>query len=153
MSKILCFTGTRAGMSLGQRKEIRQMMTGSALMEMRRLSRILHGGCIGADVEFHAILAAMHLLSRVEVYPSNMPDMVAALADDDLIAEVHPPMDPIERNKLMVMRAHSLLAAPREFREVVRGSGTWATVRAARRKGIPVLIVYPDGTRHLEGGI
>lgn len=151
MSKILCFTGTQVGMALRQRATIRQMMTGSALMEIRRLARILHGGCIGADDQFHDMLDGMELLRRTEVYPSNVLDKVADLSGR-LPLLVHPASDPLERNKLMIARAHSVLAAPKEFSEVTR-SGTWATVRAARRKGIPVLIVYPDGSRHLESGV
>ena len=39
----------------------------------------------------------------------------------------------------------TLVAAPKEDEEVVR-SGTWATVRYARKAGRVVLVVRPDGT-------
>jgi hypothetical protein len=151
VSKILCFTGTRSGMALRQKMVIRQMMTGSALMEIRRVSRFLHGGCIGADAQFHVILKQMGLLSKVEVYPSDIPEFRDDLEAGYGILRIHEPSNPIARNKTMIGRAHSLLAAPREFQEVVR-SGTWMTIREARKKGIPVLIVFPDGHRHLEEG-
>jgi len=38
-----------------------------------------------------------------------------------------------------------LIAAPGEFVERKRGSGTWGTVRYARKLGRPLVIIWPDG--------
>lgn len=50
----------------------------------------------------------------------------------------------MERNQYMVDMANHVLAFPRTAKEKFRGSGTWATIRRARKKGIPVSI-YPLG--------
>jgi hypothetical protein len=46
----------------------------------------------------------------------------------------------LDRNRAIVAAVDVLVAAPLEDREVQR-SGTWATVRSARRKGIPVVML------------
>jgi len=42
-----------------------------------------------------------------------------------------------------------LWAIPGEFKEVLR-SGTWSTIRYARKKGKKVLIIWPDGSSIVE---
>jgi hypothetical protein len=46
-----------------------------------------------------------------------------------------------------------LLATPNERYEpaVARGQGTWATVRYARTKGKPIIIIWPTGDPRMEG--
>lgn len=60
-----------------------------------------------------------------------------------------PPDDPnsdamMRRNQQVVDAVDLLIACPHGFVEVLR-SGTWATVRRARKKGIPVWVIWPDG--------
>ncbi len=50
----------------------------------------------------------------------------------------------LERNKHIVDASKLLVACP-DGHEVLR-SGVWATVRYARKKGIHIVIVYPDGS-------
>ena len=49
----------------------------------------------------------------------------------------------IQRDKDMVDEADYLWAAP-HGEEIIR-SGTWTTVRYARKKGIPITIIMPNG--------
>jgi predicted Rossmann fold nucleotide-binding protein DprA/Smf involved in DNA uptake len=58
---------------------------------------------------------------------------------------VHTPKAPLDRNRDIVDAAAVLIAAPKEMTETLR-SGTWATVRYARKQGKQVWIVWPDGT-------
>ncbi|KKM09958.1 hypothetical protein LCGC14_1722330, partial [marine sediment metagenome] len=51
------------------------------------------------------------------------------------------PAHPLARNKLMVARADFLIATPKTMKEVMRGSGTWATIRYARKADIPILLL------------
>lgn len=51
----------------------------------------------------------------------------------------------LQRNKVIVDRCGVLVAAPGEAQEQLR-SGTWSTIRYARRVGRPVIMVLPDGT-------
>lgn len=50
--------------------------------------------------------------------------------------------DPLDRNTKMIEMAHILVAFPGGSKELYRGSGTWSTIRRARKKGIPIYI-YP----------
>jgi hypothetical protein len=49
------------------------------------------------------------------------------------------------RNHEIVDDSQVLIAAPKEFTEQLR-SGTWATIRYARKIGRTVRIVFPDGS-------
>jgi hypothetical protein len=51
----------------------------------------------------------------------------------------------LERNKDIVRESASLIAAPLQAEEQQR-SGTWSTVRFARKIGKPVFLILPDGT-------
>lgn len=51
----------------------------------------------------------------------------------------------LERNAAIVQSTLELIATPGETVEQVR-SGTWATIRQARRRRRPTTIVWPDGT-------
>ncbi len=50
----------------------------------------------------------------------------------------------LARNRDIVNAADVLIAGPGGMEEIMR-SGTWATVRYARKKQKPVIIVYPNG--------
>ena len=55
-------------------------------------------------------------------------------------AEWREVLPPLVRNARIVQAADLLIAAPEQDIEQLR-SGTWATVRAARKKGIPVIML------------
>jgi arginase family enzyme len=54
----------------------------------------------------------------------------------------------LERNEDIVRDTDFLIACP-EGSEVMR-SGTWATVRYARKKGRTIVVFWPDGHTDLE---
>jgi hypothetical protein len=56
-----------------------------------------------------------------------------------------PEEDYLPRNKNIVRATASLIATPFEFVEILR-SGTWSTVRFARKLGKPVFLILPGGT-------
>ena len=58
---------------------------------------------------------------------------------------IRPEKDYLLRDWDIAEACTELLAAPATFAEVSRGSGTWATVRYARKLHRPVTIVFPDG--------
>ncbi|NJN63546.1 MAG: hypothetical protein HC882_00835 [Acidobacteria bacterium] len=129
--KILGFTGTRIGMTSLQQNTLRDALVGVKIL--------VHGNCIGADDQANQI--AMDLGIVREIYPSNIPgrrehrSLLGAL--------VHAPSPPLVRNKRIVKRCDLLFAAPRGP-ETVR-SGTWATIRYARKVGKRILVVMPNG--------
>lgn len=137
---ILAFTGTRQGMTVKQMDVVKNFL-------IRHLpSKVLHGDCYGADIEFHKIVYDYRTflgISRtepvIEIHPSNLSSR--ANNDGDIIL---PPDDPIKRDRTMVDRCDKLLATPKSFNEELR-SGTWTTIRYARKLGKIIYIVQPDG--------
>jgi len=51
----------------------------------------------------------------------------------------------LERNHNIVDESELLIACPKSKEEELR-SGTWATVRYARKKGVRIILIYPDGS-------
>lgn len=105
-----------------------------------------HGDCIGADAEFHALIDRN--FSLIVLHPPNNP-IKRAFAGGDIIWAEKPYL---RRNKDIVRCSNVLIAAPFEYEEILR-SGTWSTVRYARRQNIPRIIIFPDGTPKVEGEI
>jgi hypothetical protein len=140
------FTGTRAGMSMDQRVYVRSsLVIGTPTI-------IRHGGADGSDTEFHAMWREELSQNWADVWPAS--ELRAKLFEKQNHVTVNPVMDPLDRNVEIVKRSSFLIATPQTQQEVQR-SGTWATVRAARRHVVPVLIIWPNGmmTLDLEGVI
>jgi len=134
------FTGTRWGISRPQRaalgEEIRSLF---AACGPDTPGWLHHGDCVGADED--AVRAARTCGHHVRVHghPPDNPAMRAFVKSD---AE-SPPLPYLDRNAVIVGACQALVACP-EGPEVIR-SGTWSTVRAARKAGRAVIIIMPDG--------
>lgn len=113
---------------------------------------LVHGGANGWDLFAHLEVRQSYRSFRVpwrtEIYPSHSVKDSSRLAHDtaDIL---HAPMDPLVRNQVIVTRSKVLVAAVEEP-ETLR-SGTWSTIRYARRSRKRVLIVTPDGRRTWHG--
>lgn len=114
------FTGTRQGLSARQRQQLSFVLAWLSVASTERPT-FHHGGAVGAD-EDAANMAAVLMDVVVHRPATSRPDAM------------------MERNDAIVAAADVLVAAPETDREVQR-SGTWATVRRARRKGIPVVML------------
>ena len=101
-----------------------------------------HGDCIGSDKQANDIAHCRGL--KVVVHPPTNPSN-RAFCNGHII---HPPKDYIRRNHDIVDATERLVAAPATMSEELR-SGTWATVRYARRTGKPVSLVFPNGSVQL----
>ena len=136
-------TGTRNGVTDAQRRALATMLR----VLFGKGARALHVGvCVGSDAA--AVKLAKPLGYRVVGRPGHIPHLVDAEALA-LCDEAYPPEDTLERNRKIVEAAAVLVACP-EAEEVVR-SGTWSCVRAARRKGLPISVVWGDGRVTNEG--
>ena len=95
-----------------------------------------HGCCVGADYQAHN--TALQLGYRTVIHPPlNSEAMASCVAD-----ETRQPQAYLRRNKAIVNECDVLIAIPDSRSEKVR-SGTWSTVRYARKMEVPVLIAYP----------
>jgi hypothetical protein len=108
------------------------------LLNARSISEVHHGDCVGADEAFHN--EAIKLKLKVIVHPPDKKTL-RAFCDGSEIREEKPY---IKRNHDIVDESDILFAFPSSDIEYVE-SGTWATIRYARKKKKPVLIILPNG--------
>lgn len=120
-------------MTAAQRLAVRSLLV--ALMP----DKVLHGGCVGADDDFDEIASEFQL--PIGVYPSTVYSKWGKRRSPT----VQSPQSPLVRNKLMAYSCNVLIATPKEYNEVIR-SGTWATVRYARKYHKRIYLVFPDGS-------
>lgn len=143
--KTVGFTGTRDGMSDAQRSAVEDWLVNAYLAQ--EPMRAAHGCCVGADAEFARIVRTACPRAHIVGWPSDMAGLTSKLACM-CCDEIHDPQPPLIRNRCIVDECNTLLACPKGPEE--RRSGTWATVRYARKLGRPVVIFQPDGTVALE---
>jgi hypothetical protein len=140
----IAFTGTRRGLSPAQIAALRVV-----LAEPRFAGATLHNGCAeGAD---EACLELADILDGVLVlWPCNAARRLWAFGfvDGRDYWSIQPTLPPLERNRRMVAAASVVVACP-DGPERLR-SGTWSTVREARRMGRTVVICWPDGSATRE---
>ena len=123
------FTGSQYGTDMLQEGRLVHRLT-----ELRP-SCLVHGGCIGADdrADYHAAkLGILRVIFPSTVVAKRVKDYVFRSREGSQCI-IMPPMPPLERNHYIVDSVQHLLACPRQRHEVLR-SGTWATVRYARKK-------------------
>jgi hypothetical protein len=129
------FTGTREGLTVQQKAEIVNI-----LKQLKHIT-VLHGDCVGADTDFHNLCLDYNKNNSeneilIQIFP---PD------DDKLrafnIAHVY--MDPkpyLTRNENIVKQSDILIACPIDKNTEVLRSGTWSTIRKARKLNKPIYI-------------
>lgn len=142
------FTGTQEDSTHAQSRTTFDWL--AYLRYKHKGARVHHGDCVGADATLHRQARAMGI-SRI-IHPSNIDAKRAFSHRSDAewpgqaakttILDALPPLD---RNKNIVDRSGILLAHPKSDREEQR-SGTWSTVRYARRIGRHIIVIWPNGT-------
>jgi hypothetical protein len=130
------FTGTQRGMTNAQLATFRSLVRGWR-------GEFHHGDCVGADEQAHAFAAEVGL--KTVCHPP-INESKRAFTRNDVTLE---PKEYLDRNKDIVRDTEILVATPGEFEEQLR-SGTWSTVRYARRMGRGIWIVPPDGKTVVE---
>ena len=139
---ILGFTGTRKGLSEAQRAKVEQ-----AFLALRP-AEFHHGCCVGADLEAEEILVGLIQSHGLNTVIHRHPPIDMRLAEIREFEHLgiqtveYPPALFLQRNHDIVDCAESLLACPGTKAEVLR-SGSWATIRYARKTGKGEIILYP----------
>jgi hypothetical protein len=135
--KTISFTGSRKGMTKAQIRKFSEL-----LIEFQEEGsvKIIHGDCIGCDADAHTISLAAGV--AVVKRPCYLDQQRAFTEGGEIIAE---PDHPLDRNKKIVDDGEELIACPSSYKEEMR-SGTWATIRYARRNKKSVTVIWPDGT-------
>jgi len=131
---IIGFTGTRQGMSWLQKQFLR--LTLQNICEIGKVNEFHHGGCVGADAEAHQIVRQIVPFTIHVHWPENRK--YEARLSGPFVSEGRKPY--LVRNEDIVKACDLLIAAPLTDKEQLR-SGTWATIRCARRLGKECLIL------------
>lgn len=142
----LGITATRVGLTRRQKTAVISLHFTHQLPDHFKLR---HGGCIGGDEDIHKIFRETSSV-YVIVYPQNaLSDSVSTFCVNDA-DEIRESLPPLVRNRLLVDESSLLIACPKGG-EYMR-SGTWATIRYARKVHKEIWIVWPDGTLEVENG-
>ena len=113
---IVGFTGSQKGMSSFQLHRLEH------LLEELKPTQVHHGDCIGADEMLHSKVRRMFPEAVIHVHPAMMT-----------------------RNQAIVDSCELLIATPARVESSSPYSGTWTTIRRARKAGKEVVIIWMDG--------
>lgn len=129
-------TGTREGLT------DEQYLTIVRNIEfLKDVEELHHGDCLGADAQV------------AEIFDFHIPDVKIIghpptksylRAYSKVTDEFLPPKEFLDRNRDIVIASDIMYAFPKEMNEVLR-SGTWATIRFAKKVKKPLIIFWPDG--------
>jgi hypothetical protein len=131
----LGFTGSQLGGTADQLRDLAGLLL---VMRTDETDYFHHGDCIGADAQAHDLAKAAGW--KVIIHPPEDPSK-RAFCNGDL---VHEPRPYLERNRDIVNATEALIAVPKDP-ETLR-SGTWSTVRYARKHGRHIIIIEPTPT-------
>lgn len=131
------FTGTQEGMSERQKVNFAQVLIWFQKAYSERGLEFHQGQCVGAD---HDALVLVKTIGGV--WTVAHPPLDTRKVHDLECDEVRPSYPYLERNHNIVDEVDVLLAAPRTTKEELR-SGTWATVRYARKIVKPIEMIWP----------
>ncbi len=133
------FTGTQAGMTAKQRVKL------VSLLGILECTELHHGDCVGADAEANAVALSLDILTI------GYPCCVEQKRANCDVFENKAVRKPLDRNKDIVEATTLMIACPMQNKQVIR-SGTWATIRHAKKVGKLVYIIYRNGSCILSTG-
>jgi hypothetical protein len=133
-SHTIGFTGTRQGLTNAQFGSLCQ-----ELVQLRDLgfTTLVHGDCVGADSQVHDV--AVYAFD-VHIRPPSNNTLRANSMGAKYTAS---PKPYLERNREIVETSAVLVGCPKG--DEIKRSGTWSTIRYARRTGKTIIIIKPDG--------
>ena len=140
MGDAIGFTGTQSQPTESQITRLRACLVHA---HKRGYLWMHNGDCIGSDKIAAKIWASLG--GFIHLHPPTS-DGRRAFIKADMQSE---PLEYLQRNRAIVDASDELVAIPLQGFEEQR-SGTWSTVRYARRCSLPVTIIWPDGRVSIE---
>lgn len=129
-------TGTRNGWTRQQQHIVTEILF------YKFFSKFRHGDCKGSDKLFHYFVTLeMKRNEDIYIHPPNSNSLRAFCQSPNIL----PSKPYLDRNWDIANEVDVLLATPKEMQEIIR-SGTWSTVRYARKLKKIIYIIFPDGT-------
>jgi len=135
----LGFTGSSIKVTEAQEEQTRSFLF------YKNPVRVRHGDYIGADQMCHNNVREVLPRTHIIIHPPDNNYKRAFCYSTEILE----PKPYLQRNQDIVTFSDRLLAVVDTFEEKLR-SGTWSTIRMARRKGIPIAIIYPNGLIKVE---
>ena len=132
---VIGFTGTRQGMTEPQKALLLN------LLQKYNTTEVHHGDCIGADSQFHDLILDYFPTCKIVIHPPEKTK-AQAFRTGELVVRLDT-KDYLDRNHDIVDACEVLMACPKEPEHEVHRSGTWATVRYARKIGRIINIIRP----------
>ncbi len=132
------FTGTRHGMNDIQKEKLKK------IINAKKFSEFHHGMCIGSDEQAHHIISNKNKNIKIVGHP---PTFKGSMIDPGC----HILMKQFEyliRNHNIVDATDVLIATP-DTKEKTR-SGTWSTVRYAKKKNKKIYVIHKNGRVIIE---
>jgi hypothetical protein len=122
------FTGNRNGLRSDQKDQI--------ILLLDKYDNIIvsHGDCVGSDSDFHKLCMdykEKHTEKQImiHIYPPNNPKL-RAFHKADILMEEKPYL---ERNLNIVKNSKIIIGCPIDKNKEELRSGTWSTIRQARK--------------------
>lgn len=137
------FTGTRNGMTMEQRD------TFGKLVGMSKIVEFHHGECVGSDEDAHKMVNILSMAAKNTIKIVGHPPDNPKLRANVVVDEAWPEKPYLQRNRDIVRETECLIAIPESDKELSSG-GTWFTIRYARQKNKPILLIWPDGTLDIQ---
>lgn len=128
------FSGSAEGMTVEQENWLRRMLRN---LYSKGFAEFHHGDCIGSDKQAHSIAKEMGY--AIIIHPP-LDAKARAYCEGDYM---WPEKDYLQRNHDIALQSNLLLATPKTSSEVLR-SGTWSTIRYARKIGVKVMVKAGD---------
>lgn len=138
------FTGSRHGMQPMQIAKVQALfLIYWTYWPTLNDNTLHHGDCAGSDEQ--AFKLAKRIGFATAAYPaSDVSEIWHANTDSDLRFDAAPAL---KRNLRIVSQSNVLVAAVHGFNpsKMQERSGTWATIRYAKKEGVPYWLVDPMG--------
>lgn len=131
------FTGTQIGTTSEQHNRLCHVVQELTPTEWH------HGCCIGADEESVDVVWEYAKSAKIVAHPPEKTGRMSR-GSQRMSEDRREPRPYLERNRDIVNESEVLVACPDGDEEELR-SGTWMTVRYARKKGIRIIIIWPSG--------
>lgn len=127
------FTGNRYGMTPEQKKQI------ISILDKHYDMILSHGDCVGSDTDFHNLCVDYknkhpNKKIKIHIFPPNVPTL-RAFNQGDVIME---PKPYLQRNLDIIKNSFELIACPIDKNKEELRSGTWSTIRQARKHNLKI---------------
>jgi len=131
------FTGTRQrGLTNEEKANL------DAILKTAQISEFHHGDCVGADESAHEFIREYSPNTIIHIHPPDQDKARAWTRKKGCV--VYPPKPYIARNHDIVGATDLLVAAVPGLELLYPHSGTWATVRYARKLGKVIIFLGPE---------